>query len=163
MWPQNIISRWFICDLCAGGWAILYVPPSPGLVGQTLAVTCRVRGTPPLREVILFKDGEEVMRQEGLNPHFNLTNLVLEDNGVYYCRASWDTRSQTHSVISVETPVRVVGEFTVEFECSCRSHIELMVWHSGARWEDWSHPPLKGFNTLKLSTWGPSDSVFKTR
>ncbi|KAM7399229.1 hypothetical protein PAMP_018515 [Pampus punctatissimus] len=90
-----------------GGWAILQVPPHSGLVGETLKVTCHVRGNPPLQEVILYKDGVEVMRQRGLNPHFYLTSLKLKDQGLYSCRASWDVSRRTHSVISVDTEVQV--------------------------------------------------------
>ncbi|XP_070827243.1 high affinity immunoglobulin gamma Fc receptor I-like [Chaetodon trifascialis] len=91
-----------------GGWAILQAPPHPGLVGGTVKVTCRVRQSPQLHEVILYKNGIEVMRQEGPNPHFYLTNLTMEDKGMYSCRASWDSNRYTHSVISVDTPVQVL-------------------------------------------------------
>ncbi|XP_035536620.1 basement membrane-specific heparan sulfate proteoglycan core protein-like isoform X2 [Morone saxatilis] len=91
-----------------GGLAILQVPPHHSLVGDTLNVTCRVRGTPQLHEVILYRDGVEVLRQQGLSPHLHLTDLSLEDNGVYSCRASWDIERQTVSVISVGVPVQVL-------------------------------------------------------
>ncbi|XP_041668167.1 high affinity immunoglobulin gamma Fc receptor I-like [Cheilinus undulatus] len=91
-----------------GGWAILQVPPHPGLVGFTLNVTCRVRGAPQLHEVILYKNGLEIMRQRGLNPTFHLPNLTLQDQGRYSCRASWDANRRTHSVISAEAPVQVL-------------------------------------------------------
>ncbi|XP_034723528.1 titin-like [Etheostoma cragini] len=91
-----------------GGWAILQVPPYPGLVGETLKVTCRVRGTSRLHEVILYKDGVEVMRQNGLSPHFYLNNLTLEDKGIYSCRASWDADRRTRSVISADALVQVL-------------------------------------------------------
>ncbi|XP_032360467.1 uncharacterized protein LOC116672685 [Etheostoma spectabile] len=91
-----------------GGWAILQVPPYPGLVGETLKVTCRVRGTSRLHEVILYKDGVEVMRQNGLSPHFYLNNLTLEDKGIYSCRASWDADRRTRSVISTDASVQVL-------------------------------------------------------
>uniref|UniRef100_A0A7N8YBH1 Ig-like domain-containing protein n=1 Tax=Mastacembelus armatus TaxID=205130 RepID=A0A7N8YBH1_9TELE len=96
----------------ARGWAILKVSPSPGLVGNTLTLTCRVRGNTPLHEVILYKDGVEVMRQNGLNPHFSVTNLTQEHEGMYSCRASWDVRRRTHSVISSATPVQVLEVLT---------------------------------------------------
>lgn len=89
----------------------MQVPPHPSLVGRNLGVTCRVRGRPPLHEVILYKDGVEVMRQRGPNPHFTLTNLTTEDQGMYSCRASWDVHSQTRSIISADVPVQVLGEF----------------------------------------------------
>ncbi|XP_033486462.1 high affinity immunoglobulin gamma Fc receptor I-like [Epinephelus lanceolatus] len=91
-----------------GGYAILHVSPQPSLEGDTLTATCRVRGTPQIHEVILYKDGFEVMRQNGINPYFNLTNLTIEDQGMYSCRASWDTERRTRSVISVDTPLQVV-------------------------------------------------------
>ncbi|XP_031717235.1 uncharacterized protein LOC116391107 isoform X1 [Anarrhichthys ocellatus] len=91
-----------------GGWAILQVPPHPGLVGDTLKVTCRIRGSLQLHEVILYKDGVEVMRQKGLDTHFYLTNSTLEDQGMYSCRASWDADRRTRSVISVDASVQVL-------------------------------------------------------
>ncbi|XP_040901401.1 high affinity immunoglobulin gamma Fc receptor I-like [Toxotes jaculatrix] len=91
-----------------GGWAILQVPHHPGLVGHTLKVTCRVRGNPPIHEVILYKDGIEVMRQTGLNPHFYLINLTPKDQGMYSCRASWDIERRTRSVISADAQVQVL-------------------------------------------------------
>ncbi|AWO98923.1 putative high affinity immunoglobulin epsilon receptor subunit alpha [Scophthalmus maximus] len=99
-------------DLCSGGWAILQVPPHPGLVGETLKVTCRVRDNPPLNEVALYKGDVEIIRQNGLNQHFYLTNLNLEDQGMYSCRASWDADRRTHSVISVEASVKVLEVLT---------------------------------------------------
>ena len=51
------------------------------------------------------------MRNQGNNPTFFLSNLTLEDQGMYSCRASWDVKSQTHSVISTNTPAMVQGEF----------------------------------------------------
>nr|XP_020471281.1 low affinity immunoglobulin gamma Fc region receptor IV-like [Monopterus albus] len=101
-----------------GGWAILQVPPHPSLVGGTLNVTCRVRRKYPLREVILYKDGVEVMRRNGVNPHFYLTNLTLEDQGLYSCRASWDIQRNTHSVISAASPVQVL-------EVLSQPHLEI--------------------------------------
>ncbi|CAJ1065347.1 Fc receptor-like protein 5 isoform X2 [Xyrichtys novacula] len=91
-----------------GGWAILQVSPHPSLVGNTLRVACRVRGEPELHEVILYKDGLEVMRQRGPNPTFDLSNLTLKDEGMYSCRASWDSHRRTVSVISAEAPVHVL-------------------------------------------------------
>ncbi|XP_051255403.1 titin [Dicentrarchus labrax] len=91
-----------------GGLALLRVPPHHCLVGDTLNVTCHVRGTPQLLEVILYRDGVEVMRQQGLSPHLHVINLSLEDNGVYSCRASWDIERQTVSVISDGVPVQVL-------------------------------------------------------
>lgn len=53
------------------------------------------------------------MRKQGKDPQFILSNLTTEDQGMYSCRASWDVRGLTHSVMSVETLGRVVGEFLV--------------------------------------------------
>ncbi|XP_034460259.1 Fc receptor-like A isoform X1 [Hippoglossus hippoglossus] len=95
-----------------GGWAILQVPPHSGLVGQTLTFTCRVRGNPPIHEVILYRDKVEVMKQRGLDPHFHLNHLTLEDQGMYSCRASWDTDRRTRSVLSVDASVQVLEVLT---------------------------------------------------
>uniref|UniRef100_A0A673BBT9 Ig-like domain-containing protein n=1 Tax=Sphaeramia orbicularis TaxID=375764 RepID=A0A673BBT9_9TELE len=95
-----------------GGWAILQVPPHPGLVGESLIMTCHVRGNPPIREAILYKDGVEVLRQNGSGGHLHLTNLTLEDGGLYSCRASWDTFRHTVSVISTATQLQVLEVLT---------------------------------------------------
>ncbi|XP_077397793.1 high affinity immunoglobulin gamma Fc receptor I-like [Festucalex cinctus] len=90
-----------------GGWAILHIPQLPALVGETLNVTCRLRGRPRPHEVILYKGGVEVMRRSGVKPKLRLPLLSTEDQGPYSCRASWDDSRQTHSVISVDVQVNV--------------------------------------------------------
>lgn len=97
-----------------GGWAILQVPQHPGLVGDTLKVTCRVRDNPPLQEIVLYKDGVEVMRQKGPKAEIYLTNMTIEDQGMYSCRASWDVGRHTHSVISVGAHVQIIGEVMLD-------------------------------------------------
>lgn len=53
------------------------------------------------------------MRKRGKDPQFILSNLTTEDQGMYSCRASWDVRGLTHSVMSVAALGRVLGEFLV--------------------------------------------------
>lgn len=101
----------FSPNLCSGGWAILKAPSHPPLVGDTLKLSCRLRGNPPVHETILYRDGIEVMRQSGQNLSFYLSNVTLEDAGMYSCRVSWDARRRTYSVISVNTMVNILGEF----------------------------------------------------
>ncbi|XP_041851028.1 high affinity immunoglobulin epsilon receptor subunit alpha-like [Melanotaenia boesemani] len=91
-----------------GGWAILQASPHPALVGDRLKLTCHLRDNLPIHETILYKDGTEVMRLSGSNPHFYLTNVTLDNKGTYSCRASFDIRGQTLSVISVDTPVHIL-------------------------------------------------------
>ncbi|XP_075892314.1 high affinity immunoglobulin gamma Fc receptor I-like isoform X2 [Nelusetta ayraudi] len=117
-----------------GGWAILQASPQLVLVGQSVELTCRVHGTPPIHETILYKDGVEVLRQTGSNSQFNLTNLAMKDKGMYSCRASWEARRRTHSVLSAETPVQVLGGWAIlqaspqlvlvgqSVELTCRVH-----------------------------------------
>ncbi|KAM9812467.1 low affinity immunoglobulin gamma Fc region receptor III-A-like [Syngnathus typhle] len=90
-----------------GGWAILQVPQHPALVGETLNITCRVRGHPRDQEVVLYKDGVEVLRGSGFNPKLSLPLLSTEDQGLYTCRVSWDDNRRTHSVISNDVQVNV--------------------------------------------------------
>ncbi|XP_034557731.1 high affinity immunoglobulin gamma Fc receptor I-like [Notolabrus celidotus] len=98
-----------------GGWAILQVPPHPSLVGHTLSVTCHVRRKPKLQEVVLYKNGFEVMRQIGPDPTFQLPDLTLQDEGMYSCRASWDVERRTLSVISAEAQVQVLEVLSQPF------------------------------------------------
>ncbi|XP_069562421.1 high affinity immunoglobulin gamma Fc receptor I-like isoform X1 [Brachyistius frenatus] len=95
-----------------GGFAILQVAPQPHLVGESLRMTCRLRGRAPLHEIVLYKDGIELMTQNGHVPQFYLTNLTVEDQGMYSCRASWDVNRRTHSVISVDTHVQILEVLT---------------------------------------------------
>ncbi|KAL0973081.1 hypothetical protein UPYG_G00198690 [Umbra pygmaea] len=93
-----------------GGWAILLAPPHPMLVGETMTLMCRVRHNPLLKEVILYQDGEEILRQS--SPELRVTNLTLQHHGSYSCRATWDERRSTTSVISMGAPVSVVDVLT---------------------------------------------------
>ncbi|KAM4567047.1 low affinity immunoglobulin gamma Fc region receptor III-A-like [Odontesthes bonariensis] len=95
-----------------GGFAILRASPQTGLVGETLNFTCHLRVNLPLHETILYKDDIEVMRQNGNNRDFYLTNVTLQDEGMYSFRASWDRRGRTHSVMSVATPVHILEVLT---------------------------------------------------
>uniref|UniRef100_A0A8C6WKS4 Ig-like domain-containing protein n=1 Tax=Neogobius melanostomus TaxID=47308 RepID=A0A8C6WKS4_9GOBI len=91
-----------------GGWAILDAP-SQGVVGYPMNMTCRVRGKRPINEVVLYRDGVEVLKQK--HPHFLLDNVTLEDWGGYTCVASWN-HGRTHSVISAPVSVQVLEPLT---------------------------------------------------
>uniref|UniRef100_A0A1A8BBE5 Ig-like domain-containing protein n=1 Tax=Nothobranchius kadleci TaxID=1051664 RepID=A0A1A8BBE5_NOTKA len=91
-----------------GGWVILQTPPHPVVVGETLNMVCRLRKKFPIHETILYKNGVEVMRQNGSSLDLQVENVDLEDEGMYSCRASWDMEMRTYSVISAATPVKVV-------------------------------------------------------
>ncbi|XP_061734079.1 high affinity immunoglobulin gamma Fc receptor I-like [Nerophis ophidion] len=95
-----------------GGWAILQGPLHPVLVGEAMNVTCRVRGSPPLHEVILYKNGVAVTTQSDFSPRLYLPRLNLEDQGLYSCRASWDNHGQTYSGISAGVQVQVLELLT---------------------------------------------------
>ncbi|XP_072247821.1 high affinity immunoglobulin gamma Fc receptor I-like [Leuresthes tenuis] len=95
-----------------GGLAILRASPNTVLVGETLNLTCHLRVNLPLHETILYKDHIEVMRQNGNNRDFFLTNVTLQEEAMYSCRASWDKRRRTHSVMSVATPVHILEVLT---------------------------------------------------
>ncbi|XP_072314494.1 high affinity immunoglobulin gamma Fc receptor I-like [Eucyclogobius newberryi] len=92
-----------------GGWAILDAP-SKGVVGFPIEMTCHVRGNHPIHQVILYRNGVEVLEQN--DPKFVLNNLTLEDGGEHTCRASWNQNGRTMSVISAQVSVQVVEPLT---------------------------------------------------
>lgn len=92
-----------------GGWAILDAP-SQGIAGFPLNTTCRVRTKRPLSELVLYRDGEEVVKGE--HPTLVLDNVTLADKGMYSCRASWIQFYRTHSVISTPVSVQIVEPLT---------------------------------------------------
>lgn len=92
-----------------GGWAILDAP-SQGVVGLPLSVTCRVRSRRRLSELVLYRDGVEVLK--GDHPVLILDSPTLQDEGMYSCRASWIQAYRTHSVISASVFVQVVEPLT---------------------------------------------------
>ncbi|KAM4589899.1 putative high affinity immunoglobulin gamma Fc receptor IB [Fundulus diaphanus] len=95
-----------------GGFVILETPQHPVLVGDVLDLKCRLRMNPPVHQTILYKDGVQVMVQRGSGLNFRLTNVSLEDVGMYSCRVSWDIRRSTVSVMSVPTAVYILEVLT---------------------------------------------------
>nr|QAY82328.1 Fc gamma receptor-like protein [Plecoglossus altivelis] len=91
-----------------GGWVILEAPPPLVLVGDDLEVKCRLRGNQVPKHVILYRDGQEVLKREGPDAvALNLTNLTLQDTGSYHCRATWDTRGRSRAAESQPTRITV--------------------------------------------------------
>ncbi|XP_072557315.1 high affinity immunoglobulin epsilon receptor subunit alpha-like isoform X2 [Paramormyrops kingsleyae] len=92
----------------AGGWVVLLVPPAPLLIGDDITLTCRVRGKKRVTEAAFFKDGLELQRQPKSNLH--LSRLTKEDQGVYWCRATWwqGLLWHTSQSLPVEVPVNEV-------------------------------------------------------
>ncbi|XP_075996434.1 high affinity immunoglobulin gamma Fc receptor I-like isoform X2 [Genypterus blacodes] len=82
-----------------GGWAILQFTSSSSIVGEDVTMTCRTRSSPQLKEVILYKDGVETIRQH--SPQFILSRVRVEDQGLYSCRSTWDIQMRSHSAHSV--------------------------------------------------------------
>ncbi|XP_048838416.1 high affinity immunoglobulin gamma Fc receptor I-like [Brienomyrus brachyistius] len=92
----------------SGGWVVLQVPPAPLLTGDNVTLTCRVRGKKRVTEAVFFKDGLELQRQ--LKPNLHLSCLTKEDQGVYWCRATWwqDFQWHTSQSLPVEVPINEV-------------------------------------------------------
>lgn len=95
-----------------GGWVLLHGPSKAPLVGGTLPLTYRVRGNPHLEEVILYKDGREVMTQTGPGPRLQLVNVTLNDQGSYWCRATWDNQGLLSSAMSTAIGVSILEVLT---------------------------------------------------
>ncbi|XP_038162317.1 Fc receptor-like protein 5 [Cyprinodon tularosa] len=96
-----------------GGFVILETPQHPILVGDSPHLLCRVRGQVPVHQTVLYRDGTEVMVQNGSSLYLRLPHVTLRDQGMYSCRASWDTKRQTYSVLSVTTPVNILEVLTL--------------------------------------------------
>ncbi|KAL4647651.1 high affinity immunoglobulin gamma Fc receptor I-like [Arapaima gigas] len=92
------------------GWAVLQLPPQPILVGDNVTLTCHVWANPTLFKVTFYKDGQELQRDR--DPKLLLSHVTQEDQGVYWCRATWWHQSQWHSVQSVATEVQVMEILT---------------------------------------------------
>ncbi|XP_043974564.1 basement membrane-specific heparan sulfate proteoglycan core protein-like [Gambusia affinis] len=95
-----------------GGFAILQMAKRRVLIGDALDLKCRLRGSAPVHETILYRDGIEVMVQNGSSLDFHLPHVTLEDEGRYSCRVSWDLSRRTHSVMSVPTLVNILEVLT---------------------------------------------------
>ncbi|XP_030633006.1 high affinity immunoglobulin gamma Fc receptor I [Chanos chanos] len=113
-----------------GGWAILRAPTEYRLLGESMILTCRVRGNPFLVEVIFYKDGVEFWKQS--NSELLLTNVTLDDRGSYWCRATWESRLMYHSAISQPVPVdvkEILEDPQLESEFSVVFHGDNVVLH----------------------------------
>ncbi|KAJ8280331.1 hypothetical protein GJAV_G00053300 [Gymnothorax javanicus] len=90
----------------AAGWVILLVSPQPAFIGSTVTLTCRVRRDPLLTEVVFYKDDVELQRS--VYPKLHLKNIIQEDQGSYWCRATWGRGLHWTTAQSLATTVSVV-------------------------------------------------------
>ncbi|KAI1893718.1 hypothetical protein AGOR_G00126570 [Albula goreensis] len=87
------------------GLAVLDVSPQLTFIGGAVALTCRVRGNPTLNEVVFYKDGHELLTSTSPTLHFH--NLTQQDQGSYWCRATWRRRHDWISAQSLVVPMSV--------------------------------------------------------
>uniref|UniRef100_A0AAY4E9C0 Ig-like domain-containing protein n=1 Tax=Denticeps clupeoides TaxID=299321 RepID=A0AAY4E9C0_9TELE len=91
-----------------GGWVILQASTDPMIVQESLILMCRIRGNPIPSEVILYRDGTEILRH-----HHNILvipNLTLDDQGMYWCRATWENKGLSQAAQSLAVKVNVLGK-----------------------------------------------------
>ncbi|XP_036393382.1 Fc receptor-like A [Megalops cyprinoides] len=93
------------------GRVVLQAPPQPLLIDDSATLTCRVRRNPFLTEVVFYKDGTELQR--GSHPKLHLHDLKLQDQGAYWCRATWGHMSTWKSSQSVAVQISVIDGLTV--------------------------------------------------
>ncbi|KAG7471099.1 hypothetical protein MATL_G00120810 [Megalops atlanticus] len=92
------------------GRVILQAPPQPLLINSSVTLACRVRRNPLLMEVVFYKDGTELQR--GPHPKLHLHDLMLQDKGAYWCRATWGHMSTWKSSQSVAVQISVIDGLT---------------------------------------------------
>ncbi|CAL8375209.1 unnamed protein product [Gadus morhua 'NCC'] len=85
---------------------VLLTVRQPVLVGTTLDAQCRVRGTPMLTEVCLYKDDVLVSSRTDGMADFTLPNVNLTYQGTYHCLAGWFD-GQQNLAKSLGNPVTV--------------------------------------------------------
>uniref|UniRef100_A0AAY4EA50 Ig-like domain-containing protein n=1 Tax=Denticeps clupeoides TaxID=299321 RepID=A0AAY4EA50_9TELE len=93
-----------------GGWVILQASTDPMIVQESLILMCRIRGNPIPSEVILYRDGTEILRH-----HHNILvipNLTLDDQGMYWCRATWENKGLSQAAQSLAVKVNVLDILT---------------------------------------------------
>ncbi|KAJ8368783.1 hypothetical protein SKAU_G00088110 [Synaphobranchus kaupii] len=90
----------------AVGWVILQVSPQPAFVGGSMTLTCRVRRDPVLMEVVFYKDGTELQRSA--QPKLHLAHLMQQDQGSYWCTATWKKQFYWTSAESLAVEVSVI-------------------------------------------------------
>lgn len=73
-----------------------------------MTLTCRIRGGPLAPDVIFYKGEEEIKKQN--NNDLVLSNLKLEDNDMYSCRATWYKNMEYQSAQSLPSAVKVLGK-----------------------------------------------------
>ncbi|XP_066551252.1 high affinity immunoglobulin gamma Fc receptor I [Amia ocellicauda] len=88
-----------------GGWVSLQAPLQPVILGREMTLSCRVRGNPRLEEVVFYKDGRELQRRP--HPQLHLSRLSYQDEGAYWCRASWGQQWRWSSAQSPAVQVSV--------------------------------------------------------
>ncbi|KAI5626413.1 roundabout-like 2-like [Silurus asotus] len=91
-----------------GGWAILQTPYEPLVIQETATLTCRVRDGAFLSDAIFYKGEVEIQRQKGSN--LVLSDLTLEDKGMYKCTAMWLANQEYQSSQSLPSLLNVLDK-----------------------------------------------------
>ncbi|XP_041096876.1 Fc receptor-like protein 5 [Polyodon spathula] len=93
--------------LVSTGLVILQAPLMPLTQGEGVTLRCRVRGNPSLSQVLFYKDDKVIGSQA--SPVLTMAHLTEEDEGSYWCRATWGRQWNLCSARSLEVKLSVTG------------------------------------------------------
>ncbi|XP_066514092.1 high affinity immunoglobulin gamma Fc receptor I-like [Hoplias malabaricus] len=110
IWPYSLMTMTSepLAVHVDGGWTLLQIPTEPLLIEEKMTLTCRIRGDPLLVEVIFYKDSVEVQKRK--DKDLVIPRLVLKDEGLYRCRATWVQSTEHHSAQSLSAYLPVLDK-----------------------------------------------------
>ena len=95
---------------------VLLTVRQPVLLGETLDIDCRVRGSPRVIAMYLYKEDVLVSsRTDGMGG-FTMPNVNITYQGRYHCMANWFADGQQNSARSLGQLVTVLGELVYTFQ-----------------------------------------------
>ncbi|XP_076837069.1 high affinity immunoglobulin gamma Fc receptor I-like isoform X1 [Brachyhypopomus gauderio] len=93
-----------------GGWVLLQAPTEPLIIEEVLTMTCRVRDDPLLVEVNFYKGDVKIRTQKKKDLVF--PSATLDDQGTYWCKATWLQDFKYQSAQSLKFSVIVLDKLS---------------------------------------------------